>query len=195
MAIRNSIATKFFTLKPLSVEYPPNPVWGEIKDLAQLRFLCSVCTEKVVLEIGTFRGVTTYNLSKYAKEVVTIDIDNQTRDDCPYPQYEVGSWFKDRGVRNIKQIIGDTQQLDFRTLNTQFDVIFIDGEHTEQGCTNDFTKSLQVLKSDGVIVIDDYGPYQSGVTLAIDKLSQQHTFYKFPDVHEVCFFGKDFFHD
>ena len=39
----------------------------------------------------------------------------------------------------------------------EFDLIFIDGDHSYKGVKNDFTRAKEYLKEGGFIVLDDYG--------------------------------------
>ena len=117
-------------------------IWGDLSTKQQIRFLCTLSAGKTVLEIGTFRGVTTYNLSKYADKVVTLDIGDGGYDGTDYGDYILGKWFRDRNKGNIQQVICDTRTFDFSSLKTMFDVILVDGDHSVEGCINDFTKGL-----------------------------------------------------
>lgn len=173
-------------LQDIEIEIPREHVFGDITHSYQLEFLCSLAQSKSVLEIGTFRGVATYNLAKIAKSVITIDIDNAGIREG-YESYIVGEWFKDKKHDNIKQLIADTKFLDFEQFDEQFDLIFIDGEHSFDGCTNDFMKSLSVLKPNGFIVIDDYDPMWPGVKKAIDTLANDYQFYYIYDKHFIIY--------
>ena len=42
--------------------------------------------------------------------------------------------------------------------DTFFDVIYIDGDHTYNGCLSDLNRSLPLLSDRGLLIIDDYLP-------------------------------------
>ena len=174
-ALYRSLSTKKI---PIELILPETHLWGDLSLPTQVSFLCRLSSRKTVLEIGTFRGVTTYNLSRYADKVVTLDIDNKGYDGAGYNKYIVGEWFHNKNMENIQQVICDTRTFDFSSLKTMFDVILVDGDHTFEGCTNDIMKGLSVLKPGGIMVIDDYDPTENnmwpGVRKAVDKLAETH---------------------
>lgn len=62
----------------------------------------------------------------------------------------------------------------FDSLEEQLDWIYIDGDHSFEGCYRDLSNALKVVKSGGLILGDDYKwPFQrhgkDGVTKAVDK--------------------------
>jgi predicted O-methyltransferase YrrM len=186
---------KFSILHSNTEMYLPGFTWGNLSTKEQLDFLLNISIGKIVLEIGTFTGLTTYNLSKVAKEVTTLDIDNRVTDKTGYNTYILGEHFTGSSV-NITQIICDTKTYDFNSLG-KFDIVFVDGEHTYKGCINDFTKSLEVLNPGGIIVIDDYDPnaientFNWDVRRAVEELDLIHTFYHLYDTANFILYRKD----
>lgn len=53
-----------------------------------------------------------------------------------------------------KFLTGDSKQV-LPTINGQFDMIYVDGDHTAEGCGFDMQESLRLLAPDGVMVVDD----------------------------------------
>lgn len=63
----------------------------------------------------------------------------------------------------------------------KLDWIYIDGDHSFEGCYNDLTRALEVVKPGGKIFGDDYrwnplGPGKTGVTDAVNKFLDEHHF-------------------
>jgi len=63
--------------------------------------------------------------------------------------------------------------------NEMLDWIYIDGDHSYEGCLKDLENSLNVVKPGGLILGDDYGwPnakwFKPGVTKAVDEFINKH---------------------
>jgi predicted O-methyltransferase YrrM len=113
---------------------------------------------KTAIEIGTFRGVTSIEMSKHCDKLITIDLKNgQIEDykkkfewaDTPYRQ-EIWDYCK---VDNIELVTIESEQDKIEFLkNTEFDFIFIDGLHTFEAVKNDF----ELSKKCGRVLFHDY---------------------------------------
>lgn len=55
----------------------------------------------------------------------------------------------------------------------KLDWIYIDGDHSYEGCLADFEACLSIMKSDGIIFADDYGN-KGSVKRAIDEFVEKH---------------------
>lgn len=65
--------------------------------------------------------------------------------------------------------------------NEMLDWIYIDGDHSFEGCYKDLTYALEVVKPGGMILGDDFAwPNakwgKNGVTAAVDKFKDEHNF-------------------
>ena len=74
----------------------------------------------------------------------------------------------------------------FDTFTDKLDWVYVDGDHSYEGCLNDLTRSVEILKPNGIIFGDDYGPAKPGVKKAVDKFIQR-TGYKFNNFYEDQF--------
>lgn len=56
-------------------------------------------------------------------------------------------------------------------LDTRFDFVFIDGDHSEDSVRRDARNAFEILKPGGIMIIDDYiwGSGKQSPTLAIDE--------------------------
>lgn len=70
----------------------------------------------------------------------------------------------------------------FNTFGDKLDWIYIDGDHSFEGCFADLENCLKVMKPDGIIFGDDYAwknnKGKPGVTKAVDQFTRQYDFEK-----------------
>ena len=143
---------------------------------ANLNFITKLVTylqPKTIVEIGTFRGRTTYHMANEAKKakVITVDIaDLKTNvysgTDLRYHQNkkDVGRAYKKSSVEDrIHQIISDSlslecqDELDKLLGGEQIDFALIDAGHDYDSVRHNFEELiLPRLAKDGVAVFDDY---------------------------------------
>jgi predicted O-methyltransferase YrrM len=122
-----------------------------LAEISSLCFLVAATRPKKILEIGTFRGLTTLNLALNAPqaEVHTVDITDT------WGSY----YFAERPeITNIHQHRGDTNTFDFaREIGVGVDFCLIDGGHQYEQVRNDTIKVLPLLTDDCILLWDDYG--------------------------------------
>lgn len=140
-----------------------------------LEFICALSKDKNVLEIGTFKGATTFNLAKNARRVITLDCGVSNTPDN-YGHYTVGEYFINKGFTNIEQILCKSQDFDFKSYKDYFDFIIVDGAHTYELCKVDILNAIECVKDGGVVYIDDY-PNWEGVVKAVHELTEKIKFY------------------
>lgn len=111
----------------------------------------------LILEIGTGKGITTVMLSRIARCVITVDLG-------PYPlRQEVWGWAK---CDNIAQVFVPDDSHKGRLLeHLDFDVAFVDGDHSVDGCAFDF----QYVKRCGAVLFHDFTPPYPNGPLALLK--------------------------
>lgn len=169
--------------------------WGDLTAERTLIFLCSLakkgCTP--IVEFGTFRGRTTYNLALNSTgEITTIDIGHELGkaidvganiEKHEYASHTTGEIFlsappeiRDR----IKSLRGDSTKLDYSHLYGKAGLVIVDGGHSYEVCKSDSEHALRMVRPGGVIVWDDYSPYWPGVIRALDELSTRIKLYHLP---------------
>ncbi len=144
-------------------------------DMQEVFMLCSIMKHigaKNVLEIGTFDGNTTMNLALNLPEngnITTVDLptewDGSLALDIPEiyknvtERSGVGRQYKEYPelTKKINQIYEDSAKLDWNTLPTPFDMIFLDGCHHYEYVKKDTENALVHLKTGGILVWHDYG--------------------------------------
>lgn len=160
-----------------------------------LIFLCALAKMgySPIVEFGTFRGRSTYNLAQNSKgEITTIDVGdsigpsvdiNANIEHRDYPQFITGELFLNApdNIRNkINLIIADSTKLDLSHLYNTIEMVIVDGGHSYEVCKSDSLKALKLIKEGGVIIWDDYGAYWPGVRKALDELSSFIKLYYLP---------------
>lgn len=140
--------------------YPWTNVAGHLGEDEGL-FLHDLAKGKRVLEIGTHHGRSTSALASSALSVVTIDTylgDPQIRP----PNLTVT---KDglKNFTNITLLIGDWRDQDFDY--SEFDMIFYDGCHTEEG---HFLSTL--VSFPGIIALHDYKLWDPGMKHVVESV-------------------------
>jgi len=144
----------------------------DVPNLKLITRIVKYLKPKIILEIGTFRGRTTYHLANYSDaQVFTIDIaDLGTKvysgTDLKYHQdkKDVGRTYKKTTFENrITQIISDSlsqeclEKLDALLLGRKIDFALIDAGHDYDSVRHNFEELvLPRLADDGVVVFDDY---------------------------------------
>jgi len=141
----------------------------------ELEFLYDICKDKIVLELGSMVGMSSYVIASVAKSISCIDVWSNNLDHLShdkeqqriytphleiigdmYSQFQVNcSGFIDSG--KLKMFRGNTQQMVDCFENNIFDIILIDADHSYQGIKNDFNAYKNKLNSTGQFVFHDYG--------------------------------------
>jgi len=147
------------------------------------------CTKAArVLEIGTYDGNTALVLAANLApegQVITVDLppsfDMEKQDSLMYPDVELNLTPRDQLGRQfqghrlsagIRQVYGDSAKLDWGTLGDPFDLIFIDGCHSEAYVRADSQNALDHLAPRGVILWHDYGAFVE-VSNVVDRLARE----------------------
>ena len=104
-----------------------------------------------ICEIGVWKGAWIESLCQNLKNYEIIGID-------PYPGLEIiREDFRNRVLKkysNVK-LVDSTEDLPSSENSSSFDLIHIDGEHSEAAVMQDLQFAAQNISSNGVIVVDD----------------------------------------
>jgi len=103
-----------------------------------------------IVETGRFRGGSCFLMSCANPDAPITSIDIEPQDDAL-----LRSLFEKCGVgKNVDLIIGDSQKTKYPQVG-RYDVLWIDGDHSYQGCTNDLNNWYDGLAPGGHIVLHD----------------------------------------
>ncbi|HJQ67352.1 MAG TPA: class I SAM-dependent methyltransferase [Blastocatellia bacterium] len=147
------------------------PDWGgsmTITEISSLCYLVAARSPRKVLEIGTFRGLTTLNIAMNAPraEVHTLDLPpdadpNATKfsnNDAGIITRRDGYYYAERAeAARIRQHYGDTALFDFTRIGAGIDFCLIDAAHSYEYVRNDTARVLPWLTDDCLMLWHDYG--------------------------------------
>ncbi|MCK9558109.1 MAG: class I SAM-dependent methyltransferase [Candidatus Cloacimonetes bacterium] len=103
----------------------------------------------MVLEVGTFHGLTVSNWALQRPNTIFFSID-------PLHWERSGlKWYENRRS-NMRLLTGTTSDLETLKVTALFDVIFIDGDHDYLPCYRDLNICVKLIKSDGTLAVHDY---------------------------------------
>lgn len=149
------------------------------------------CTKAVnALEIGTYDGNTALVLAANLRPegaVVTVDLppdfDLEKQDSLTYSdvelnltqRHQLGRQYRGHQLSTrIRQVYGDSAALDWNTFGGPFDLVFIDGCHSEQYVRVDSQNAMNHLAPGGVIIWHDYGMIPE-VSKVVDQIANEIT--------------------
>jgi predicted O-methyltransferase YrrM len=150
--------------------------WGNlsVEAVAKICLICRWLKPRLVFEIGTFTGMTTYQIAQNCSKgtyIFTLDLPPNSTS-----QYEMssmdrhvsshfegklgtqtGCYFADKlGLYNIKQLWGDSATFDFSSFYHKVDLVFIDAAHDYENKKSDTKNALRMVKPGGIIIWDNY---------------------------------------
>lgn len=156
-------ATEFKVSRPLN--------WGGSMTITEISSLCHLVAARrprKVLEIGSFRGLTTLNIAMNAPqaEIHTLDLPpNFDPADTKFEHNDAriiesrGFYYYEgrKEAARIRQHYGDTATFNYEEIGGGVDFCLIDAAHSYDYVRNDTVKSLSLMANDGLILWHDYG--------------------------------------
>ncbi|MEK6849970.1 MAG: class I SAM-dependent methyltransferase [Nanoarchaeota archaeon] len=138
-------------------------------DIAFLMSLARQYKNCKYLEIGTWRGESLANVSKVAKECVSISLSDEELRKWGHPEkYIKLQRFYSKGLKNVLHINHNSLTFDYSKLNKKFDLIFVDGDHRYTSVKIDTQNVFRLLKDENsVIVWHDCGADTEGVKWSV----------------------------
>lgn len=122
-------------------------------------------------EVGTYHGSTCRYLAENRPEATFLCIDNFWRSASPGM---VDKWMANARP-NMNLFIGTFQEFLVFAPQAQFNLVFVDASHTEEGCFSDLETARLVLLPNGILAAHDYErEIDPGVTIAIDRYCLQY---------------------
>ncbi len=123
-------------------------------DLMLLNSLAQSKPDTKYFEIGTWRGESVANVSRYAKECNTLNepVSRMKANGLP-PEIINQLRFFSKDLVNVNHLEGDSASFDYSDYNSSMDLIFVDGDHTYNGVKNDTEKVLPLIKDENSIIV------------------------------------------
>lgn len=123
-------------------------------DFALLKILCKQYEVERYFEIGTWRGESAANVAKHVQEVYTLNLPDETlRQMGQSAAYIASHRHYSKDISNIKHLFGDSATFDFQPFLSQFDLIFIDGDHSTKAVERDTKTALSLRRSEASIMV------------------------------------------
>lgn len=110
-----------------------------------------------IIEIGTGFGESSkfFSQMKPNSTIYTIDAFGLYGDGRVYDKmdHDRVKNIIDKHPANVVQILGDSSKIE---LDFKCDILYIDGNHTYEGCMKDFYQYAKLVVTGGIIIFDDY---------------------------------------
>lgn len=153
----------------LKISRPPD--WGGSMTIAEISSLCHLVAARrprKVLEIGSFRGLTTLNIAMNAPDAEIHTLDLPPAFDPAATKFEhndtniIGArgFFYYAGREEaayIRQHYGDTATFDYDEIGKGVEFCLIDAAHSYEYVRNDTAKAIPLMTNDGILLWHDYG--------------------------------------
>ena len=157
------VATEFKVSRPRD--------WGGSMTITEISSLChlvSALRPRKVLEIGSFRGLTTLNIAMNAPDaqIHTLDLPpnfdpaaTEFANNDPETIKARGSYYYEgrEEAARLHQHYGDTATFNYEEIGGGVDLCLIDAAHSYDYVRNDTIRSLALMAPDGLMLWHDYG--------------------------------------
>jgi predicted O-methyltransferase YrrM len=158
-----SIPSEFRVARP--------PDWSGSMTITEISSLCHLVAAhrpQKILEIGSFRGLTTLNMAMNAPDAEIHTLDLPPDFDPAQTQFENndaniirsrGFYYYEgrREASRIHQHYGDTATFDYEEIGGGVDFCLIDAAHSYEYVRNDTARTLPLMSVDGLMLWHDYG--------------------------------------
>ena len=171
--------------------------WGNVsvEELCKICLIVKYFQPKIILEIGTYNGMTTLQMALNAPKncvTYTIDLPENLADSLELSELDwhvaknlkekfgttTGSYFNNRSDLNIIQLLGDAATFNYEVINGKPDIIFIDAAHDYQNKKTDTERAFEMIAEEGVIIWHDFtSPANPDVTKYLADISTQYKIY------------------
>jgi hypothetical protein len=143
-------------------------------------------------EIGSFLGgsLTPHIKNEKCLNILSIDDRERAQPDERGVLYDYEGITSSSMIDNLKSVNLSIDKIetfdgsiqDLKNYNKQFDLIFIDGEHTDIACFRDFVYSLKLIKDSGIIMFHDSTIVYKGIQMILVYLESINLKYHFTKV-------------
>jgi predicted O-methyltransferase YrrM len=138
----------------------------------EIEYLFTVATHAKIgiVETGRAHGGSCFVMACAAPDTPIYSIDIAPRNDALLQQL----FQRTQVGKNVELIVGDSQNVKYPHIGP-IDLLFIDGDHSYQGCMNDLVNWYDHVVVGGHLVLHDSYLGSSGVQKAVCEFLQQHS--------------------
>lgn len=128
-------------------------------DYLLLAALSKKLNKPTCFEIGTWRGESALNMSRFAQHVYTLNLSPSELKALGFDEaYAAMQGSMCKGKQSITQLWGNSLTFNFNHYKGKNDLVFVDGDHHYSGVLHDTKTAFELLKNENsVIVWHDYG--------------------------------------
>jgi len=125
------------------------------------------------LEIGTFKGCSMSLCLQHQCQINATGIDcfelSGHKASYEFALKNINKYKKEKDSVNLIKGFSTDKEIIQKLSNKQYDLIFIDGDHSTDGVLNDYKNYFPLLKEGGFMVFDDYITINP-VKIAVDQI-------------------------
>jgi len=150
-----------------------------------------------ICEIGTYKGGSTCLMACAGANIDTFD-NYSSKTFTAYEQFQpkddVIKLLKEYGVKkNVNVYIGDSRIYDNTILRVQYDILFIDGDHSYEGVKADYNHWIHTLRQGGHLLFHDSCVARENATGRPDviKFMKEISYKKLIEVGSITHFIKE----
>lgn len=171
---------------------------------SELSLLYDLCVNKDVIELGSCLGISSYVIASICNSLFCVDMWDDSFEILGSDDYQRSTYYKlkpklfEQFCNNCSEFIqsekikffrGSTDKVSSRFENNQFDILFVDADHSYNGVSSDYNNYKRVVKNGGYIAFHDYGPWPGVTKLCKEiKLNKEFEFVK--QETSICLFRK-----
>jgi len=136
---------------------------------SEAEFLADAACNKDVLEVGSFKGLSSYCLATTAKSLLCVDTFKADGGGQTQTGDTLAEYLSAVSRFNNVEYIPDTSFNASKIVSEMFDVIFIDAMHDYENIKNDIAYWLPKLKTPGLMLLHDYQQGFPGIVQAVNE--------------------------
>jgi len=126
-----------------------------VTDITLLKSLADTIPNCSYFEIGTWRGESVANVASVAHHCTTLNLSVEEMNNLGWPKEYAdlhGCFSKE--LTNVTHVFGDSKIFNFNGLQSKYDLIFIDGDHSHEYVINDTRKIWEnVIKPEQTVIV------------------------------------------
>ena len=125
-----------------------------VTDIALIKSLAKKYSVENFLEIGTWRGESIANVASVVKNCYTVNLpDHDILELTENADYVKSHRFFSNGLPNVKHISANSLEFDFDSLNTKFDMVYIDGDHHYDAVKKDTETAFKIINPEKSVIV------------------------------------------